>query len=273
MPHAAFDRAFDQRARIGGVVAVIAERIAHRIRHHDRGGEMDDRLDVMLADELRHQRLVAGLADDERHAFGDRPAMAGGQIVEHDDAFAGIGQFQHHLAADIAGAAGDQNRHGLRPVLPIAPAYTDSMNTPLCRRCGRHRGSAASSALPGRPQGPVRRDVAHAAVMAEPADRLVAGPAGSSVVGLDDGGQRIERRPVPGAGRPEYADRRRAERRRDVQQAGIVGHRDARRRPAPGWRRADRGRSDRGPRSRRRSPRPAAFRPGRRAPRPRSPAA
>ena len=90
MAHAAFDRAFDQRARIGGVVAVIAERIAHRIRHHDRGGEVDDRVDAVLADQLRDQRLIAGLADDERHAVGNRPAMSGREIVEHDDALAGV---------------------------------------------------------------------------------------------------------------------------------------------------------------------------------------
>ncbi len=90
MAHAAFDRAFDQRARVRRVVAVVAERIAHRIRHHDRGGEMDDGVDVMLAHKPRDQGLVAGLADDERNALGNGPAMPGRQIVEHYDRLAGI---------------------------------------------------------------------------------------------------------------------------------------------------------------------------------------
>ncbi len=60
---------------------------------------------------LRDQRLIAGLADDERHAFGHRPVEAGREVVEHDHALAGIDQRVHHVAADIAGAAGDQDRH------------------------------------------------------------------------------------------------------------------------------------------------------------------
>ena len=76
---------------------------------------MDDRLDAVLLDELGDQRLVAGIADDQRHALGDRPVEAGGQVVEHDDRLAGLDQRMDHVAADIAGAAGDQNRHVARP--------------------------------------------------------------------------------------------------------------------------------------------------------------
>ena len=76
---------------------------------------MDDRLDAVLLDQRRHQRLVAGLALDERHALGDRPVEAGGQVVEHDDALARRDQRVDHVAADVAGAAGDQNRHEARP--------------------------------------------------------------------------------------------------------------------------------------------------------------
>ena len=37
--------------------------------------------------------------------------MPGRKIVEDNDAFAGIDQVVHHLAADIARAASDQNCH------------------------------------------------------------------------------------------------------------------------------------------------------------------
>ena len=47
--------------------------------------------------------------------LGDRPVEAGRQIVEHDDALAGVDQRVDHVAADIAGAAGDQDRHEPRP--------------------------------------------------------------------------------------------------------------------------------------------------------------
>ena len=108
-PH--FDRSLDQRARVHGVVAVVAERIATEFRHHDRGGEMDDGVDPMLRDQRRDQRLVAGLADDKRHVLRHRPVEAGRQIVEHHHALAGIDERVDHVAADIAGAAGDQDRH------------------------------------------------------------------------------------------------------------------------------------------------------------------
>ena len=45
--------------------------------------------------------------------FGDRPVEAGREIVEHDDPLAGVEQRMDHVAADIAGAAGDQDRHAL----------------------------------------------------------------------------------------------------------------------------------------------------------------
>ena len=122
MAHAAIDRALDQRAGVDGVVAIIAERIAHRIRHHNRCGEVDDRFDAVFANKPCDERLVAGLTDNERHAFGNGPAMSGGKIVEHDDTFAGIDQLMHHLAADITSAAGDQDCHGLRPICqPLRP--------------------------------------------------------------------------------------------------------------------------------------------------------
>ena len=66
--------------------------------------------------------------------------------------------------------------------------------------------------------------------MPEPAGRLVAWPARYIGRGLDHGGERIERRPMPRAGRPEYSDRRRADGRGHVQQAGVVRYRHGRRR-------------------------------------------
>ena len=62
-------------------------------------------------DQRGHARLIAAVADDERHARRHRPVEAGRQIVEHHHALAGIDQRVNHVAADIAGAAGDQDRH------------------------------------------------------------------------------------------------------------------------------------------------------------------
>ena len=55
----------------------------------------------------------AGIADEQRHAFGQERGKAGGQVVDHDDAFAGIHQRLNHVTSDIAGAAGDKHGHEL----------------------------------------------------------------------------------------------------------------------------------------------------------------
>ena len=60
----------------------------------------------------------------------------------------------------------------------------------------------------------------------EAAVRLVARPAGEFARGFDHARKRVERRPVPGARRPEDADRRRVRGGGDVQEPGIVGNRE-----------------------------------------------
>ena len=65
----------------------------------------------MLAKKLGDQRLVAGVADDEWRALRHGPVVTGGEVVEHDDGFASIEQLEHHVAADIAGSAGNEDRH------------------------------------------------------------------------------------------------------------------------------------------------------------------
>ncbi len=69
-----------------------------------------------LAKRLRHQLAVAGAAGDERDLAGDEEAKSGRQVVEHDHRLAGVDQLMHHVAADIAGPARDQDRHD-----PTAP--------------------------------------------------------------------------------------------------------------------------------------------------------
>ena len=67
--------------------------------------------------------LVAGIADEQRHAFGQEGGESGRQIVDHDDALAGIRQRVNHMTSDIAGATGDKHGHELTR-LPIYLAAT-----------------------------------------------------------------------------------------------------------------------------------------------------
>jgi hypothetical protein len=106
--HAGLGRALQQVARRAGVVAVVLERILAGLRHDGVRGEVHDRVDVVLREDARHEVAITGVADDEL-AVRHRLAKAGGQVVERHDALAGRAELAHDVAADVAGAAGDEN--------------------------------------------------------------------------------------------------------------------------------------------------------------------
>ena len=163
---AALDGAFDQRARVHGVVAVVAERIGDRVRYHDRGGEMDD---GVTSDARRSDAATSAWSPvspiTTGTSVGHRPGKSGAQVVEHDDALAGVAQSVDHVAADIAGAAGNQDRHQPCPIriaavdrLYCSQAIADTRLQMTDRHCERseaiyssRRGTwIASKASPSR---------------------------------------------------------------------------------------------------------------------------
>ncbi len=93
---------------------------------------MNDGVDAIVADDAADQRLIAGLADDQRHILGDGPLEAGREIVEHDNRLAGVDQLIDHVAADIAGAASDQDRHVFNPAVAL-PTCASSWATRICQ--------------------------------------------------------------------------------------------------------------------------------------------
>src|SRR6516164_6325528 len=113
MAHAPLHGALDQGPRVHRIVAVIAERIANRVRHDDRGGEMDNSVNPMLRDQRGYAQLIADVTDDERRALRYCPIETGREVVEHHDALACIDERVNHVASDIAGPAGDQDRHAM----------------------------------------------------------------------------------------------------------------------------------------------------------------
>ena len=70
---------------------------------------MHDRLDTVLGEEPGHQGVIADVPDDE-FARGHGLAKAAAEVIQHDDALCGCPQLLYNMAADIAGAAGDENR-------------------------------------------------------------------------------------------------------------------------------------------------------------------
>ncbi len=81
---------------------------------------MGDLGDIMGADRLFNQRLIADIALNELHLGGNRPPEPGRQIVEHDNLLAAIEQFEHHVAADVTRPTRDQHRH-VRPRTVLRP--------------------------------------------------------------------------------------------------------------------------------------------------------
>ena len=73
-------------------------------------GEVHDRVDAVLAQQAADQLAIAGVADHQL-AVHDRRAEAGDEIVEHDDLFVALAELANDMAADIPGAAGDENGH------------------------------------------------------------------------------------------------------------------------------------------------------------------
>ena len=72
---------------------------------------MRDRVDAMVDDDGGEEALVAKIALDEGGLRWHGPSEPGRQVVEHDDALAGVQQGQHHVSADVAGPTRHKNAH------------------------------------------------------------------------------------------------------------------------------------------------------------------
>ena len=78
---------------------------------------MDNRVNPMLGNQCSHKLRIAGVTYDKQGGVGYRPIEAGRKIVEHHHTLAGIEERVNHVAPDISGAAGDQDRHAGAPLL------------------------------------------------------------------------------------------------------------------------------------------------------------
>ncbi len=81
---------------------------------------MHDRPSALLVEDPRQQPCVLDVALVERHAFGDREAKAGDEVVDYRYRPSGVEQCQHRMAADVTGASGDQDRDLLRHRPPVS---------------------------------------------------------------------------------------------------------------------------------------------------------
>ena len=83
-------------------------------------------VNVIVADDGHYRFLVRDVANDELCLRRHCPLKAGREPVDHDDVLARVEQRPNHVAADIAGPAGYQDRH--RPPPSIFAAMRQPPN-------------------------------------------------------------------------------------------------------------------------------------------------
>jgi hypothetical protein len=105
---ARLDAGLEQGEAAGGVVAVVEERPGDRLRGHDRAREMQHHAEPLLPQQPGKRLAGAGIADHQPHALGQGRAASGREVVDHHHPPAGVHQRPDHMAADVAGPAGDQ---------------------------------------------------------------------------------------------------------------------------------------------------------------------
>jgi hypothetical protein len=105
------------------IVAVVEQRFLHRFAHRLEAGKMDDGLRVRRLLEHCAQRVEVeqvhlvkgdGFAAQRFHPPDRFPARVA-EVVDDGDPATGVEQFQAGVAADIAGAAGDDHMHPVSP--------------------------------------------------------------------------------------------------------------------------------------------------------------
>jgi hypothetical protein len=99
----------EQVTRRARIVAVVLQRIANGFGHDRMRGEMHDRIDRVLAQNVGDQRSIRDIADHELRATNGLP-KACREIIEYDDGLAALGELHDGVAADVAGAARDEDR-------------------------------------------------------------------------------------------------------------------------------------------------------------------
>ena len=74
---------------------------------------MDNGIDRTVLKQGVEQTVVAYIARDQARLAGNESIETGGQVINNQDRFAVVKKLPCHVAADVAGATRDQNRHEL----------------------------------------------------------------------------------------------------------------------------------------------------------------
>ena len=108
MPDAGFHAGFNQVAGFCSIVLVIPQGFLDGFRDDGGTGEMHDGAYLPFTQQEGQQVLVARVAFNQ-FTTCDRLCKPFGQVVQDDDLVAFLQQVQGDMAADIAGATGQQD--------------------------------------------------------------------------------------------------------------------------------------------------------------------
>src|SRR6185437_8330646 len=111
---------FEQRQAGDHVVLIILGRVRHRLADQGESGEVHHRLDLALAQSGGNSLAIGQFAFDQPPGR-NRQAVAERKIVVDPDFVSGAGEQPHGVAADITGAAGDEDVHGLAFSASVVP--------------------------------------------------------------------------------------------------------------------------------------------------------
>jgi hypothetical protein len=107
----------EQLHRFRHVVPVIIERLGHRFTHQRKGGEVHDCVNPMPGEKPVQQRRIAQIPFDEG-SVRQQVAVTAAEVIQNDDLVAGTEEIQHHVRADVARAADDEDGFTGRHVAP-----------------------------------------------------------------------------------------------------------------------------------------------------------
>src|SRR5712671_1685996 len=93
----------------GHLVGHILLRLGDRLRDQRKGGQVDDRLDVLTLEQRLDQLPVPDPSLDEPRPPGDRLPVSGTQVVQHDDLETPLQKLIYDDAADVPCPPGDED--------------------------------------------------------------------------------------------------------------------------------------------------------------------
>ena len=141
------------------IVVVVAQRLLHRLPHRLEPGKVEHAVKAVRVEKLVEGRAVEKIhfAEFERLSCDalDAPQalrVGVGEIVRHNDRVSGVQKLHAGVAADVSGAAGNENVHRDDLLREIACVFHFNRKSPRFQEHGDFRGNFISRSAQGRPR-------------------------------------------------------------------------------------------------------------------------